>query len=184
MVRVVRSLGLVAALAVCGAALQASDVPSHHPVMDSETTQQLTVAASSLVQQRSAALVQKERHDRSSPREVLGVRFSPKLVQAQDRAVHELENRNRAPVEGGPALLGAHTRLESGRAVRKGDRITLEAIERTEVEYENGRLSQSVRRRFEFTTRDEQITLVGERVVDPSAHPLNDADPGSDVPSH
>jgi hypothetical protein len=182
LVRVVRSLGLVVALAVCGAALQSSDVPARRPLVDRETTRQLTEAASTLLQQRSAALVQAGRHDRAAPEEVLGVRISPRLAQAQDRAVHELENRNRAPVQGGPAYVGARTRLEPERAVRTGDRITLEATERTEVQYENGRLTQSVRRRFEFTTRDEQITLVGEGVLDPGAHPLNDPDQG--VPSH
>jgi hypothetical protein len=108
------------------------------------------------------------------PTEVLGVRISPKLARSQERAVRELETRNRAPVAGGPAYTRARTRLDPARAVRSGTRITLEAVEHTEVRYGGGKVVQSVRRRFVFRTRGEQITLVAERVLDPDAHPVND----------
>lgn len=58
--------------------------------------------------------------------------------------------------------------------MREGDRITLEAVENTVVRYGSGEVTQSVRRRFVFRTRGQQITLVGERVLDPDARPLND----------
>ncbi|KAB2351663.1 hypothetical protein [Actinomadura rudentiformis] len=169
-------LAMVLAIAACVMLPSSAPVVSR-PTVDDETKQQLTVAARSLLERRSEALVQKpRRRDRQSPSEVLGVQISPVVVRNQDRALRELANRNRAPVEGGPAYTGARTRLRADRAVRTGDRITLEATEHTEVRYENGSLTQSVRRRFEFTTQGEQITLVGERVLDPSVHPVNDPD--------
>lgn len=167
----------VAAMAACAVLPASSVVGAPDPTVDADTTEQLTVAARTLLQHRSQALVQRRNHEPGAPAEILGVRISPSLARIQERALRELENRNRAPVEGGPAYTGARTRLESGRAVRAGDRITLEATEHTEVRYRTGKVTQSVRRRFEFTTRDEQITLVGERVLDPSAHPVNDLDP-------
>ncbi|MFG2002529.1 hypothetical protein ACGFNU_25570 [Spirillospora sp. NPDC048911] len=170
--------GLAMALVIAACVVLPSSAPaSSRPTVDDETKQQLTVAARSLLERRSQALVeQPRRHAKQSPSEVLGVRISPMVVRNQDRALRELANRNRAPVEGGPAYTGARTRLKADRAVRTGDRITLEATEHTEVRYENGRLTQSVRRRFEFTTQGEQITLVAERVLDPAVHPLNDPD--------
>ncbi|GAA3981752.1 hypothetical protein GCM10023085_75100 [Actinomadura viridis] len=170
-------LGLVLAMAGC-AAPASSALGEGPPRVDAETERQLTVAARTLLQARSQALVQQNRHDhRRLPDEILGVAIAPGVARVQERAVRELETRNRAPVEGGPAYTGARTRLAGARAVRVGDRITLEAVEHTEVRYETGKVTQSVRRSFEFVTRGERITLTGERVMDPGAHPFNDPDP-------
>ncbi|GAA2624367.1 hypothetical protein SMC26_36675 [Actinomadura fulvescens] len=170
--------GLAMAVVIAACVVLPSSAPAvNRPTVDYETKRQLTMAARSLLERRSEALVQQPRSRvRQSPSEVLGVRISPVVVRNQERALRELANRNRAPVEGGPAYTDARTRLNADRAVRTGDRITLEATEHTEVRYENGRLTQSVRRRFEFTTQGEQITLVAERVLDPSVHPVNDPD--------
>ncbi|QXJ22098.1 hypothetical protein AGRA3207_003044 [Actinomadura graeca] len=176
MVRQWTRAGLAIVLAGCALLPASSAVPRIPPAVDAETTRQLTAAASTLLERRSQALVQQRHHDRRPPAEVLGVRISPRVAHVQERAVRELETRNRAPVEGGPAYTGARTRLEAGKATRAGDRITLEAVEHTEVRYDTGKLTQSVRRRFEFRTRGEQITLIGERVLDPSARPVNDPD--------
>ena len=166
--------GLAVALAACLVA-PSSAVLRENPEVDADVTRQLTIAANALLQHRSQALVQKGRHeDVSAPREVYGVRISPDLARSQERAVRELENRNRAPVEGGPGYTGARTSLDDGRAVRQGDKITLEAVEHTEVRYGGGKVTQSVRRRFVFRTQGQQITLVSERVLDPGAHPVND----------
>ncbi|MFD0685444.1 hypothetical protein [Actinomadura fibrosa] len=168
--------GLAVALAGC-ALLPASSEAGRGPArVDPEITQQLTAAAGTLLERRSQALVQKRHGERRPPAEILGVRISPKVARVQEKAVRELETRNRAPVEGGPAYTGARTRLAEGKATRTGDRITLEAVEHTEVRYGSGKLTQSVRRRFEFRTEGEEITLVGERVLDPSARPVNDPD--------
>jgi hypothetical protein len=161
-----------AALAAC-ATLPSSTIAVSSPAVDADTTRQLTVAARALLQHRSEALVQRHRTHKP-PREVLGVRFSPSVARVQARAVRELQNRSRAPVEGGPAYTAARTRLKADLAVRTGDRITLDATEHTEVRYETGKLTQSVRRRFDFTAHGAQITLVGEHVLDPKARPLND----------
>ncbi|MEU5883133.1 hypothetical protein [Spirillospora sp. NPDC047279] len=176
MARVLRSGPAVVVIAGCVVLPSSAPLAGGAPTVDDETTRQLTVAARSLLERRSEALVQtpRRRARQHAPSEILGIRIAPGVARAQDRAVRELSNRNRAPVEGGPAYTGARTRLSADRAVRSGDRITLEATEHTEVRYENGRLTQSVRRRFEFTARGEQITLVAERVLDPAAHPLND----------
>jgi hypothetical protein len=174
MVRPWPRAGLAVVLAACLLA-PSSTVRRDDPVVEDYVTEQLTVAASTYLQRRSQALVQKpDRGSRAAPTEVLGVRISPGLVRSQERAVRELETRNRAPVEGGPAYTGARTRLEGGHAFRTGDRITLEATEHTEMRYGSGKVTQSVRRRFVFRARGEQITLVGERVMDPGAHPVND----------
>jgi hypothetical protein len=180
MVRHRTRLGLaLLAMAAC-AVPPSSAVGLGAPTVDEDTRRQLTVVASTLVEYRSQALVQKNRHDRRHvPTEILGVSISPRLARVQERAVRELENRTRAPVEGGPAFTGARTRLDAARAVRTGDRITLDAVEHTEVRYETGKVTQSVRRRFEFTAAGETITLTGERVVDPGARPINDPDPRS-----
>lgn len=175
MVRPWTRAALAAAALACCAVLPSSTGSARH-TLDAYTTRQLTVAANSLLQRRSEALVDRRARDRAAPPDVLGVRLSPSLAQVQERAVRELETRNRAPVEGGPEYTGARTRLDSGRAVREGDRITLEATEHTEVRYRSGALTQSVRRRFDFMTRGPEITLIGERVLDPSAHPVNDPD--------
>ncbi|WP_329522352.1 hypothetical protein [Spirillospora sp. NBC_01491] len=164
----------------CCAVLPSSAIGQPPPTLDAETTHQLTVAAGTLLRNRSEALIQKRHHEQDAPSEIMGVLISPSLERVQEQAVHELGFRGRAPVEGGPAFTGARTRLDGGRAVRTGDRITLEATEHTEVRYDTGKVTQSVRRRFEFTTRDERITMVGERVLDPAAHPLNDLDGPSD----
>ncbi|MBT2210608.1 MULTISPECIES: hypothetical protein [Actinomadura] len=169
--------GLSVVLAGCVLVPASSAVREPSPRVDADTTRQLTAAARALLVRRSEALVQRRHRDRRAPTEVLGVRISPGVARVQERAVRELENRNRAPVEGGPAYTGARTRLDGGEAIRTGDRITLEAVEHTEVRYDTGSLVQSVRRRFEFRTRGEQITLVGERVLDPAAHPVNDPEP-------
>ncbi|MFC9969382.1 hypothetical protein ACFVH6_00610 [Spirillospora sp. NPDC127200] len=166
-------LGLAFALAGC-VLLPSSGVLPGRPVLDAETTRQLTAAARALVQDRSQALVARRDRDRKPIDEVLGVRISPKVAGVQERAVRELRTRNRAPVEGGPAFTGVRTTLAADRALRRGDRITLEATEHTEVRYDTGRFVQSVRRRFEFTTRDRRLTLVGEGVLDPAARPVND----------
>ncbi|TYB48400.1 hypothetical protein [Actinomadura chibensis] len=166
--------GLTAVLALCLAA-PSSGVRRGSPVVDADVTRQLTIAASALVDRRSQALVQNHGRDRrDTPPEVFGVRIAPGLARSQERAVRELENRNRAPVEGGPAYTGARTSLDAGRAVRTGNRITLDAVEHTEVRYGSGRVTQSVRRRFDFRTSGDQIILVGERVLDPGARPVND----------
>jgi hypothetical protein len=173
----VKRPGLVLAVAACAGLIPAT-VPLAPPTVDAETERQLTVAASALVGLRSQALVQRDRTDRPPrlPTEVLGVTISPRLVRAQERALRELENLGRAPVEGGPAYTGARTRLEPDRAIRSGDRITLDAVEHTEIRYGTGKVTQSIRRRFEFTTEGERITLTDERVVDRDAHPVNDPD--------
>ena len=174
MVRPWSRAGLALVLAACLAAPSSAAV-RRAPAVDADVTRQLTIAANTLLQRRSQALVQKHHRDHvSAPREVYGVRISPRLVRSQERAVRELENRNRAPVEGGPAYTGARTSLDGGHAVREGDRITLEAVENTEVRYGSGKVTQSVRRRFVFRTQGQQIILVGERVLDPDAHPVND----------
>ncbi|WP_395111612.1 hypothetical protein [Actinomadura sp. SCN-SB] len=174
----VKRLGLVLALAAL-AGLCPSTQPLRASTVDRETERQLTVAASTLVRLRSQALVPKSRNERRRrmPPEVLGVAISPNLARAQERALRELENRNRAPVEGGPAFTGARTRLEPARTIRTGDRITLEAIEHTEVRYGGGKVTQSIRRRFEFMTRGDRITLLDEQVVDRGTHPINDPGP-------
>jgi hypothetical protein len=174
MVRPWPRAGLAVMLACCLVA-PSSGVRRESPAVEDYVTEQLTVVASTFLERRSQALVPKHDRDRRDmPTEVLGVRISPKLARSQERAVRELETRNRAPVAGGPAYTGARTRLDPARAVRNGDRITLEAVEHTEVKYGGGKVVQSVRRRFVFRTRGEQITLVGERVLDPDAHPVND----------
>lgn len=174
MVRPWRRAGLAVALAACLLA-PSSTVRRENPAVEDYVTEQLTVAANTFLQRRSQALVPKhDRDPRAMPTEVQGVRISPALVRSQERAVRELETRNRAPVEGGPAYTGARTRLDASSAVRTGDRITLEAVEHTEVRYGGGKVTQSVRRRFVFRTRGEQITMVAERVLDPDAHPVND----------
>ncbi|MEW2356906.1 hypothetical protein [Spirillospora sp. NPDC029432] len=181
MVRHWTRLGLVLALAVCvvppSSALGRDTTPVGH-----ETREQLTAAAGTLVRLRSQALVQPARHGGESlPDEIMGVLIAPDVVRAQARTLRELENRNRAPVQGGPAYTGARTRLDAASATRAGDHITLEAVEHTEVRYGTGKMTQSVRRRFEFITRNERITLTGESVVDPEAQPINDLDP-ADLP--
>ncbi|WP_067795565.1 hypothetical protein [Actinomadura formosensis] len=177
MVRPWPRVGLAVALAAC-LLTPSSAVRRGSPAVDDYVTRQLTVAANTLLERRSQALVPKRDRDRRAmPAEVLGVRISPRLMRSQERAVRELETHNRAPVEGGPAYTGARTRLDPSRAVRTGDRITLEAVEHTEVRYGGGKVTQAVRRRFEFQTRGEQITLVAERVLDPDAHPVNDPAP-------
>lgn len=174
MVRPWTGAGLAVVLAACLVA-PSSAALRDDPDVDPDVTRQLTIAANTLLQRRSEALVQRHQRDRTSaPSEVYGVRISPRVARSQERAVRELENRNRAPVEGGPAFTGARTRLDGGHAVREGDRITLEAVENTVVRYGSGEVTQSVRRRFVFRTRGQQITLVGERVLDPDARPLND----------
>lgn len=175
MVRRWTRAGLAVALAGC-ALLPSSAVRPPSPTVDTETTRQLTVAAGTLLERRSQALVEQRHRDRRPPEEILGVRISPRVASVQERAVRELETRTRAPVEGGPAYTGARTRLDEGTATRTGDRITLEAVEHTEVRYDSGKVTQSVRRRFEFETRGEEITLIGEHVLDPAAHPVNDPD--------
>lgn len=174
MVRPWPGAGLAVVLAACLVA-PSSAALRDDPDVDPDVTRQLTIAASTLLERRSQALVQKHRRDDdAAPREVYGVRISPALARSQERAVRELENRNRAPVEGGPGYTGASTSLDGGHAVREGDRIMLEAVEHTEVRYGSGKVTQSVRRRFEFRTEGQQITLVGERVLDPDARPVND----------
>ncbi|MFC5180233.1 hypothetical protein [Actinomadura harenae] len=175
MVRHGSRLVLLAALA-CFVAVPSSARPSR-PSVDADTTRQLTVAAGALLEFRSQALVDRRRQDRRPPTEVLGVKIAPDLAEDQERAVRELSNRNRAPVPGGPAYVAAKTRLSAGRAVRHGDHITLDVTEHTDLSYGGGRIEQSVRRRFEFVRRGEQLVLVGERVTDPGAHPVNDPDP-------
>ena len=176
MVRHWTRLGLALAMAAC--ALPSSSVLNSGALtVDEYTRRQLTAAAGTLVRYRSQALVHSNRERRRIPHEVLGVVISPQLARVQESAVRELENRNRAPVAGGPAFTGARTRLDAARAVREGDRITLDAVEHTEVRYGSGKLVQSVRRRFEFTAVGDAITLTGERVVDPDARPINDPDP-------
>ncbi|TDE30945.1 hypothetical protein [Actinomadura sp. 6K520] len=174
MVRPWLRAGLVFALAACLLA-PSSAVRRVDPDVDADVTRQLTIAAGTLLRHRSQALVLKHHRDHApAPREVYGVRISPRLARSQERAVRELQNRNRAPVEGGPAYTGARTSLDGGHAVRKGDRITLEAVENTVVRYGSGKVTQSVRRRFVFQTRGQQITLVAERVLDADARPVND----------
>ncbi|SFN79729.1 MULTISPECIES: hypothetical protein [Actinomadura] len=174
MVRPWPCAGLAVVLAACLLA-PSSTVRRENPPVEDYVTEQLTVAARAYLQRRSQALVQKGDRDRGdAPTEIQGVRISPRLVRSQESAVRELEARSRAPVEGGPAYTGARTSLDGGHAFRTGDRITLEAVEHTEMRYGSGKVTQSVRRRFVFRTRGEQITLVGERVLDPGAHPVND----------
>ncbi|WP_433474538.1 hypothetical protein ACQPZP_38285 [Spirillospora sp. CA-142024] len=174
MVRPWPRVGLAVVLAACLLA-PSSTVRRDDPVVEDYVTEQLTVAANTYLQRRSQALVQKhDRDPRATPTEVQGVRISPRLVRSQERAVRELETRNRAPVAGGPAYTGARTRLDDGHAVRSGDRIMLEAVEHTEMRYGSGKVTQSVRRRFDFRARGEQLIMVGERVLDPGAHPVND----------
>jgi hypothetical protein len=139
MVRHWTRLGLaLLAMAAC-AVPPSSAVGLGAPTVDEDTRRQLTVVASTLVEYRSQALVQKNRHDRRHvPTEILGVSISPRLA-----------------------------------------RVQADAVEHTEVRYETGKVTQSVRRRFEFTAAGETITLTGERVVDPGARPINDPDPRS-----
>ncbi|MFC4910596.1 hypothetical protein [Actinomadura gamaensis] len=172
---------LVTALACC-VVVPSSGRPNR-PSVDADTRRQLTVAASALLDFRSQALVERRRQDRRPPTEVLGVKIAPDLAEDQQRAVRELANRNRAPVPGGPAYVAARTRLSADRAVRRGDHITLDVTEHTDLSYGGGRIEQSVRRRFEFVRKGEQLVLVGERVTDPGAHPVNDPDPPSDEPT-
>ncbi|MEV4674512.1 MULTISPECIES: hypothetical protein [Actinomadura] len=172
MVRPWRRAGLAVVLAACLVA-PSSAVHREPPAVEDYVTEQLTVAARAFLARRSQALVHAQDR-RAMPVEVQGVRISPTLARAQERAVRELETRNRAPVAGGPAYTGARTRLDASRAVRDGNRITLEAVEHTEVKYGGGKFTQSVRRRFEFRTRGEQIIMVAERVLDPGARPVND----------
>lgn len=164
---------IVTAIAVPASGLLASGPP---PV-DEATTQQLTVAARTMLQRRSDALIQQIRVS-PMPSEVLGVRFSPQMAQNQEEALRKLETSNRAPVEGGPPYTAARTRLKAARVTRVGDRLTLDATEYTEVDYQTpaGRqaVNQVIRRRFEFATQAGQFVLVGERVVDPAASPIND----------
>ncbi|WP_030174753.1 hypothetical protein [Spirillospora albida] len=170
-----RRIVLAAVLAGCALPPSSSAVQAS-PVVDAATTRQLTIAANTLLQHRSQALVPQHHRDRRAPTEILGVRIAPGVARVQERAVRELEHRNRAPVQGGPAYTGARTRLDARRATREGDRITLEAVEHTEVRYGTGKLTQQVRRRFDFSTRGEQITLIAEHVLDPGARPVNDPD--------
>lgn len=167
---------VLTAVLACLIAVPSSARPSR-PSVDADTTRQLTVAAGALLDYRSQALVERRRQDRRPPTEVLGVKIAPALAEDQERAVRELANRNRAPVPGGPAYVTAKTRLSAERAVRRGDHITLDVTEHTDLSYGDGRIEQSVRRRFEFVRRGEQLVLVGERVTDPGAHPVNDPDP-------
>ncbi|TDD64299.1 hypothetical protein E1293_41660 [Actinomadura darangshiensis] len=179
MVRPWPRAGLALVLAACLLA-PSSGMRRESPAVAGYVTEQLTVVAGTYLQHRSQALVQKgDRERRATPTEVQGVRISPTLVRSQERAVRELEIRNRAPVDGGPAYTGARTRLDGGRAFQTGDRITLEAVEHTEIRYGGGKVTQAVRRRFVFRTRGEQITMIAERVLDPDAHPVNDP-PGAD----
>lgn len=179
----VRHRGHRAALAVllAGCVIVPSSAVRHDgpPGVDRETERQLTVAARTMLEHRTEALVQRVRA-RSLPVEVLGVRISPQLVRAQQEALRRLEIRNRAPVPGGPPFTDAETRLTDASVVRRGDRITLDATEYTEVHYvtPQGRraMTQRVRRRFEFTVGPDRITLVGERLIDPDAAPINDPD--------
>ncbi|MEU9023215.1 hypothetical protein [Actinomadura sp. NPDC048394] len=171
--------GLAAALACCLAA-PSSAARSGPSVLDAVTTRQLTAAAGTLLQGRSEALVQRPARDHPDvPTEVLGVRISPRVARVQERAFRQLENSNRAPVEGGPAYTGARTSLDVRRALRAGDRITLDAVEHTVVRYGTGKVTQSVPRRFDFRRRGDDIVLVGERVLDPNARPVNDPAPRS-----
>jgi hypothetical protein len=171
--------GLAAALACCLAA-PSSAVRSGPSVLDAVTTRQLTAAAGTLLQGRSEALVQQRaRHHPDVPTEILGVRISPRVARVQERAFHELEDSNRAPVDGGPAYTAARTSLDARRALRAGDRITLDAVEHTVVRYGTGKVTQSVPRRFDFRKRGDDIVLVGERVLDPNARPVNDPAPRS-----
>ncbi|GAA4064881.1 hypothetical protein [Actinomadura miaoliensis] len=172
----VRRLGLAAAVLAACVTLPSSAVLDERPFVDADITHQLTVAARAVLQYRSEALVQRARPE-EVPTEVLGVRISPRLARQQHRAARELQNRSRAPVEGGPPYTGARTRLEPERAIRTGDRITLDATEHTEVRYETGKVTQSVRRRFDFTVDGPQVTLVDEHVRDPEARPVNDPRP-------
>src|SRR5690606_30079395 len=90
-----------------GGALAGRAALRDDPDVDPDVTRQLTIAANTLLQRRSEALVQRHQRDRTSaPSEVYGVRISPRVARSQERAVRELENRNRAPVEGGPAFTG------------------------------------------------------------------------------
>ncbi|WP_019634995.1 hypothetical protein [Actinomadura atramentaria] len=173
--------GLAVAVVLVGCAAVPSSALQRRPHVDADTTRQLATVAGALLEQRSQALVRPGPGEDDPPAEVLGVKISPLVARDQRHAVHELEHRNRAPVEGGPVYTRARTRLEAPRARRDGDRITLDATEHLEVRYANGRVVQSVRRRFEFRTDDEQIVLVGENVLDPRARPVNDAAPPPDA---
>ncbi|WP_175596075.1 hypothetical protein [Thermomonospora catenispora] len=188
----VRHRGHRAALAVLLAGcviLPSSTVRHDGPArVDQETERQLTVAARTMLEHRTEALVQRVRA-RSLPSEVLGVRIAPQVVRAQQEALRRLETRNRAPVPGGPPFTDAETRLTDASVVRRGDRITLDATEYTKIHYltPQGRraVTQRVRRRFEFTVGPDRITLVGERLIDPDATPINDPDrPMPVVSSH
>ncbi|HEX2316028.1 MAG TPA: hypothetical protein VHJ17_19945 [Thermomonospora sp.] len=179
-----RRAGLAAlVLAGCVAVPASAVLPAGPATVDEETKQQLTAAARAMLERRTEALVQASRA-RPLPSEVLGVRISPRVAQAQREALRRLETRNRAPVAGGPPFTAARTRLQAATVIRDGDRITLEATEYTEVRYVTpaggGAVTQQVRRRFEFATEDGRITLVGEWVVDPGASPIND--PGRPLP--
>jgi hypothetical protein len=166
-------LGLVVAVALATPSAAARlDDPAQ---VDVTTKEQLTVAARVMLERRSEALVDRAR---PLPAEVFGVRIAPQVASAQEDALRRLEGRNRAPVEGGPPFTSARTRLQPGRATRAGDRITLDATEYTEVRYQTPQgeraMRQRVRRRFEFTAGGGELVLVGERVVDPTASPIND----------
>ncbi|MBW8484716.1 hypothetical protein [Actinomadura parmotrematis] len=166
--------GAAVLLAACALLAPSSTPHRDRPFVDAETTHQLVAAARTLLQLRSSALVERGHHERRPPAEILGVVISPRVAQAQERAVQELETRNRAPVAGGPPYLDVRTTLGDGRAVRRGDRITLEATERTAARYRTGELTQSVRRRFDFAAVGTRLVLIGEGLLDPGARPLND----------
>lgn len=153
--------------------------------VDESTKEQLAKTARTVLEHRSQALVERSRPG-PLPEEIFGVRISPGLASAQQQAVRELEARNRAPVAGGPAFTTARTRLKAVKAVRARDRITLDATEYTEVEYEptgDGRppvLVQAVRRRFEFKAEGKRLTLLAESRVGVTETPINDPVPTSD----
>lgn len=175
MVRLWLRVFLAVAVAVACLAVPSSAMRRGAPRVDGETTEQLAAVAHTLLQRRSQALVQTRDRDRTRlPEEILGVRISPRVARVQAKAVRELENRNRAPVEGGPAFTAARTTLDEASAVRDGDVVTLEAVEHTVVRYDTGRMRQDVRRRFEFKDIDGRLTLVGEQVLDPDVRPVND----------
>ncbi|MFD0902619.1 hypothetical protein [Actinomadura sediminis] len=175
MVRLWLRVFLAAALVAACLQVPSSATLRGAPRVDGETTEQLAAVARTLLQRRSQALVQTRDRDRTRlPEEILGVRISPQVARVHADAVRELENRNRAPVEGGPAYTGARTTLDTAEAVRVGDVVALEAVEHTVVRYDSGRVRQDVRRRFEFKDVDGRLTLIGERVLDPAVRPVND----------
>jgi hypothetical protein len=171
-----RLLAAAALVAGCAALPPAAARPTPTPV-DASTREQLVAAAHTVLQKRNEALVRRVK-TRSVPAEVVGVRLAPEVVDRQRRAVRELETRNRAPVPGGPRYTAVRTRLGIDKVVRTGDRIVLEVTEFTEARYESPRgrpaVTQRVRRRFDFLSRDDRLTLVDERLLEPGARPLND----------